>query len=370
MEKFAFLVHPLSLKDVENFEKGARGRSPQLVEKVLEWTPPFKLSHITGIRSTTGVEAEGWFVSVPLLPHQILNLNQESVIEKIVKACQIAEKLGAKIIGLGAFTAMIGNGGQEIADQIEIAVTTGNTYTTALAIEATRAASATMNLKLDEAILAVIGATGSIGSACAQIMASEVGKLLLVGRNKPRLATVAQKIKGNGLNSVEVSTNISRSVHQADIIIAVSGAIDCIIHPKDIKPGAVVCDVARPRDVSRQVAEVRDDVLVIDGGIVEVPGQVEFNLDFGPPKGMAEGCVAETIVLALEKRYEDYTIGRKITPEMVQEMRELAAKHGFKLAAFRRFEKAISSEKIAAIRRNALAHRLGSRVDSAQSANL
>jgi predicted amino acid dehydrogenase len=44
--------------------------------------------------------------------------------------------------------------------------------------------------------------------------------------------------------------------------------------PNTCSPGSVVCDVARPRDVSAMVAAVRDDILVIDGGMVDVPGPV------------------------------------------------------------------------------------------------
>jgi len=350
MEKFAFLIHPLSIEDVAKKYKIAKKVSPKLVAGVLKRRRPFVISEITGIRSRTGVEAKGWFVTIPLLPHQLLGLEEDYVIEKIVKGCKIAKKQGAKIVGLGAFTAMVGDGGKEIAQQVDIAVTTGNTYTTTLAIEATKRAASIMEIELKKAVLTVVGATGSIGKACALIMAPEVGQLLLAGRNEHRLSRVAEKIKEETCNNVRVSTDIPASVRKADIIITVTGAIDCIIHPEDIKPGAIVCDVARPRDVSKQVAEVRNDVLVIDGGIVTVPGNVEFNLDFGPPKGMAEGCIAETIILALEGRYENYTLGKEISLEKVQEMGELAAKHGFELAAFRRFEKAISPAEIARIK--------------------
>ena len=42
----------------------------------------------------------------------------------------------------------------------------------------------------------------------------------------------------------------------------------------------LVCDVARPRDVSWRVHQERDDVLVIEGGMVEVPGPVDFGFQF------------------------------------------------------------------------------------------
>jgi hypothetical protein len=81
--------------------------------------------------------------------------------------------------------------------------------------------------------------------------------------------------------------------------------------------------------VSTRVAQERPDVLVIEGGVVEVPGDVKFGIDFGFPKGTAYACMCETMMLALENRPESYD------------------KHGFKLAGFRSFEKETGEADIA-----------------------
>jgi fatty aldehyde-generating acyl-ACP reductase len=74
------------------------------------------------------------------------------------------------------------------------------------------------------------------------------------------------------------------------------------------------------------VAAVRDDILVIDGGMVDVPGPVDFHFNFGFPDGKAYACMAETIALALEGRFEDYTVGKDITLERVQEITAICRK--------------------------------------------
>jgi predicted amino acid dehydrogenase len=132
----------------------------------------------------------------------------------------------------------------------------------------------------------------------------------------------------------------------------VTGAADSIIEPGDIKTGAVVCDVARPRDVSELVVKRRNDVLVIDGGIVQVPGPVDFHFNFGLPRRMAWACLAETMMLALEGRYENYTIGKEISVEKVNETMAFAKKHGFKLAGLRSFEKKLTDAYINKVREN------------------
>ena len=115
----------------------------------------------------------------------------------------------------------------------------------------------------------------------------------------------------------------------------------------------MVCDVARPRDVSVRVAKERKDVLVIEGGVVSVPGDVNFNFEFGFPAKTAYACMSETIMLALEGRYESFTLGKDVSVDQANETSRLAAKHGFKLAGYRSFETAVTDEHIQTIRRNA-----------------
>jgi fatty aldehyde-generating acyl-ACP reductase len=126
-----------------------------------------------------------------------------------------------------------------------------------------------------------------------------------------------------------------------------------IIHPEYLQPGSVVCDVARPRDVSAMVAGKRDDILVIDGGMVDVPGPVDFHFNFGFPPGKAYACMAETVTLALEGRFKDYTLGKDISRQRVDEITALAAKHGFRLNGFRSFERAVTEEQIETVRQRA-----------------
>jgi hypothetical protein len=101
------------------------------------------------------------------------------------------------------------------------------------------------------------------------------------------------------------------------------------------------------------VAAVRDDVLVIEGGMIDVPGPVNFNFDFGFPPGKAYACMAETIALALEGRYEDYTIGKDISAAQADEINGIATRHGFRLSGFRSFEKPVSDQAIAEVRERA-----------------
>ncbi|MCL4499755.1 MAG: polysaccharide biosynthesis protein [Chloroflexi bacterium] len=351
METFGFLLHPMDLEDVKRRYKIARKVPPKIIASALRRRKPFVLSEITGVKSKAGAEAKGWFVTVPFLPNQFFDLKEEYVLDKIVKASDLAHEAGAGIVGLGAFTALVGDGGREIARRAQVPITTGNTYTVATAIHGTKKAAEAMGIDLASAVLAIVGATGSIGSASSEMLAPEVGELRLIGRNEEKLSALGDRLKPLAKN-VTTHTDVT-AVRQADVVIAVTGSADAIINAADLKPGSVVCDVARPRDVSELVIGSRNDVLVIDGGVVQVPGDVDFHFNFGLPAGMALACMAETMLLALEKRYECYTLGKEISVEKIREMEALAVKHGFSLAALRSFERAISDETIDGIRKNA-----------------
>lgn len=350
---FAFMVHPLDASYFARKFPLANRLPESVIEAVGRRLPPLKVAPIRGVESGHN-RAEGWFVACPLTSRQMLGLPEALVVRKIIQTGRLAEKLGARVLGLGAFTKVVGDAGVTVARNLKIPVTTGNSYTVATGLEETRRAAAVMGHDLSRCEVAVVGATGSIGSVAAQILARDVRNLTLVGRNEVKLDRLARVITSQTGLVPRISANISQALCKADVILSSSSAVDAIIHPEDLKPGAVVCDLARPRDVARQVAEARDDVLVLDGGVVQVPGnQVDLGFNFGFPPGTVMACMAETMILALENRYESYTLGRELTVAQVDEMERLAAKHGFHTTGFRSFERALSDAEVERIRANA-----------------
>jgi fatty aldehyde-generating acyl-ACP reductase len=348
--KFAFLVHPLRIDDFARKYGFTRRLPSSLVEQVFKWVPPRLVSHITGIRSATGARADGWFIGLPLTPRTLMESPLPFVYRRLIQAGRVAEKQGARIFGLGAFTKIVGDRGVTLARNLNIAVTTGNSYTAATAIEGALLAAARMDIAPRNATAAIIGATGSIGTVCSEILARSVGRLILVARTRESLESLAGRLRTGSRANVDTETDVQRAVRQSDIVLTVSSATDVLIEPEDMRPGAVVCDVARPRNVSQRVYERRNDVLVMDGGVIEVPGEPDFGLDFGLPPRMVEACMAETIILALEGRYENYTLGKDISLSKVEEISALARKHGFRLSGFRRFERAISDDEVERIK--------------------
>jgi predicted amino acid dehydrogenase len=282
----------------------------------------------------------------------MLELPVKTVYRKIIETGRMAEKLGAQIVGLGAFTSVVGDSGITIARELAAPVTTGDALTVAMAVEAVRSAARAMEIPLKSATAAVVGATGAIGKVCAELLAGDVAELYLIGRRTEALEALRERLSPAAAARLHVSLDLS-VLSQADIILTVSSAVGPLIEPQHLRPGSVVCDVARPRDVAAAVAAQREDILIIDGGMVEVPGPVNFHFDFGFPPGKAYACMAETMALALEGRFEDYTLGKEISRARVDEISAIAARHGFCLSGFRSFEREVTPEQIERIRTRA-----------------
>jgi predicted amino acid dehydrogenase len=358
VDSFAFIIHPIDpKKDVSRkFPFLGKVLTEKQINFFSTFFPPVYISEIAGITSeATGKEIKGWFVACPYTPARMLELPERIVYGKLIQTGRMAEKLGADILGLGAFTSVVGDAGVSVAAGLDVPVTTGDSYTVAIAVQAIEEAARLMEIDIHTASAAVVGATGAIGRVCAYLLAEKVDRLHLIARRPEALEALRAEL-GDTAAEVRTSTDME-ALKEAELILTVTSALDAVIRPEHLRPGSVVCDVARPRDVSAQVAAARDDILVIDGGMVEVPGPVDFHFDFGFPPGKAYACMAETMALALEGRFEDYTLGKEIKPEQVKEISEIANRHGFKLSGFRSFERAVGPQQIENVRQKARAGR-------------
>lgn len=355
MDSFAFIIHPIDPKrDVARKYPFLGKMLPEpAIHFLSRFWPPVRLSHITGARSVaTGKEIEGWLIAVPYTTQRMLALPPQEVYRKIIAAGHLAESLGAKILGLGAYTSVIGDGGRTIADALNIAVTSGDSYTAAVSVYATQVAARLMEIDLTRSVVAIVGAAGAIGQAVSQLLAPGIGRMLLIGRQRESLEAVAAKIRAMGCAEVVISEDVL-NISAAEVVVTVTSSGGNLIQPEMLRQGAVVCDVSRPRDLSWQVSRVRDDVLVIDGGLVRVPGQIDFGFDYGLPPDLTYGCLAETITLTFEGLFEDYSIGKDLSLEKVRRIDTLATHHGFELAALRSFEKKLDESLIAQIKAKA-----------------
>ena len=187
----------------------------------------------------------------------------------------------------------------------------------------------------------IVGATGAIGSVCSRLLAAAVQDVVLVSIEPAaaRGAASEQSSRRRRTPRVEIDTSAPlRWVGECDLIVTATSAFgQRVLDVSQCKPGAVILDVALPPDISAEEAAVRPDVLVVESGEVLIPGPVDFSFDIGLPPGVAYACLAEAALLAMEGRFECFTLGRDVAPEQVKEIYRLFRKHGFQIAPLRTF---------------------------------
>jgi predicted amino acid dehydrogenase len=369
--RFAFVIHPLSVEHIFNHPilKHFRFLPKQLVERLMANVRPLYLSRITGVRSpATGEVVEGYLISLGATPRELMRRKPGFTYRRLIVASRMAQRMGAQIMGLGAFTKVVGDAGMTVAYKSDIAITSGNSLTVVATLEAAKQAVLKMGASdLTTGRAVVIGATGSIGAVCSRLIAQAIGDVVLVAPRPEKLVNLKKTIESETPGArVVIATEAGTHLADADLVITTTTAIgEKVIDVLKLKPGCVVCDVARPPDVKEQDAQLRPDVLVIESGEVLLPGEPDFGFDIGLPPGVAYACLAETAVLAMEGRYESFTLGRNIEMEKVKEMYRLFQKHGLQLEGLRSFGRYISSEQIA--EKRALADELRLHPDKLQA---
>ena len=368
--RFAFVIHPLSQEYFRNVAPldavadVAPGMFMDGVEKLMAHAPPFIYSHVTGITSPTGAEAEGWLITVGGTPKELMAHDPEFTYSRLLAAADMAQKMGAQIMGLGAFTKVVGDAGVTVAKRAPLPITTGNSYSASGALWAAHDAVRRLGIaEVDDkghikGKAMVVGATGAIGSVCARLLAMAADELWLISIEPAKLLALKADIeRENPRATIHVGASADEHIADMDVIVtATSGAGKKVLDIMKVKPGAVITDVARPLDLSADDVAKRPDVLVIESGEIELPGDPQMK-GIGLPKGVAYACLAETIVLALEGRYETFTVGRNIEWEKVKEIYRLGLKHGMKLAAISGVNGVYTDSDLAKIRELALARR-------------
>jgi predicted amino acid dehydrogenase len=330
VSKFAFVIHPPTLRHATRAVPVLRLLSRGMLKSLLKSAPPVFLSRIRRVRSRTGAEATGFLVVCPLLPKQMLELPEDYVLRRISEACRIGERMGARIVGLGGYNSIAGDKGITVARRSRIAVTTGSSGTAWSACEALRELSRRQGLELRNARLAVVGATGSIGSLVCRSLAPEIGALELVARHIERLEALQSRIRELHSLPVRIGLDARAAVKDADLVVLTTSAPDALLKPADLKSGGIVCDVSVPKNMAGKF-DARADVVIVEGGRVRLPYPPQVTNDIGTKPGVVYACMAETMLLALEGRFESFSLGDNVRTENVAEIGALAAKHGFRV---------------------------------------
>jgi len=365
VRKCAFIIHPLSQSDIwktpglsfmSKASKNVRG----FVEQAAALAPAFYYGRLKGVTSrSTGQELVCDIYALPATPKQLLAANEEFIYGRMIDCAAMAKKRGAALIGLGAYTKVIGDAGLTVSRRAPIPVTNGNSYSASTTLWAARVMIEKMGLippakngTRHRGRAMVIGATGSIGRVSALLVSLVVDDLVLVATRPDKLMELREEILELSPEvRVRVTTNPNPDLPGTDLVVtATSNQSGAILDIEAVKPGAVICDCSRPLDISAEDAAKRPDVLIIESGEVLLPGELDINVDIGLPKPAVYACLAETVLLTLEGRFESFSVSKQLSMEKVKEIYRIGVKHGAELSAIQGPNGVITDEQVQACR--------------------
>ena len=316
------------------------------IKDILPWIPPRAVCHVevssTANKKTVGAKARGIYIDSFIPPDRLEAAYVHENIARVRGAAACAIKAGAKIVSLGGFSSILIEGNfDQLPERHDTFFTTGNTLTVGFIVQGIKKMCALEDRNLRRSTLLIVGATGDVGSGCARCLAPLVKRVLLSARNLERLRRLAAELQGNGVQ-VEIATDLLEKDIQgfsteADIVICAASLASPSLLLGRIAPNVIICDAGYPKNLSPsgQMPGAR----IFFGGLGQITGGLRFAPDFHgilnrhPFPDVVHGCLLEGMALALERRFEPFSQGRGfITPERVEQIETIAARHGIYLA--------------------------------------
>jgi len=341
-DKISIVIHPISKELLYELEPGMGKLSEPVLYKILEWTTPFSVAKIEGVKSKlTNEEINGDLIMCPLLMEQFMTLNPKRLLRKVTQAAQIAKSGGARLVCLVAYTAMVGTKGLKIQDAIGIPYTNGLSLTSFTLSQSI--IKAAQMLHYNRPLKVFIYGGNSLIYLMVKGLESVAEQFYIYYHKKDRLLTYYNALPAHLRKRIKIlSAPSPYLIKDADVIVNATYKFPAGFSDKMLKKGAIVLDVSYPRTIYTN----RADILIIDGAAIVPPGKPKFNLNFSLPEGLCFPCMAEPMVLAFEKKYESYSFGKDIYYDKAESIYNLALKHGFSLGPLTAYEQVIPDEKI------------------------
>jgi acetylornithine/succinyldiaminopimelate/putrescine aminotransferase/predicted amino acid dehydrogenase/acyl carrier protein len=391
--RFAFLMHPLDNSSFVDFDASLQALSEKelslfvsVVDRVLE---PFVYSSAI-IQASNGQRISGDFILVGQTTESLLKTDDKKVLSTITDALNLGIDRGADIVGLGGYTSILTGGGYKVKDNGS-PITSGNSFTALSGQIAIDKALHKLQRTWESSNVAIVGAAGSIGSTMSVMLAEKAGKLILVGNpnrsieeSRRKISAVVDKVLTYWLDKLlsnpslnggpiiqaiknypfELSqststqelglwlensgyiliTDSSYSIGYADIVVTATNTLANICEAKGFKQSAIICDLSRPKSISRIVAVERPDLLIIDGGLITLPNRPDIGC-FGIDKGLAYACMAETMLLTFGKHFEHTSLGANISMTEIDLLNSLANQFGFEIDQLQSFGETFTDQR-------------------------
>ncbi len=331
---FGLIGHSTSFKDAKR--KASMLGFDHIADGDLDvWcTAPPQLVENVEVKSATGISIEGSYIDSCFVPEMLSRF--KTARRKVLNAMELAQKKGINITALGGFTSIIFENFNLLQHkQIRNTslewerFTTGNTHTAWVICKQLEINAPRIGIDLKKATVAVIGATGDIGSAVCRWLINKTGisELLMVARQQEPLALLQKELDGGTI------TSLDEALPQADIVVWVASMPKTIeIDTENLKKPCLMIDGGYPKNLDEKFQG--ENIYVLKGGIVEFFNDIGWNMmelaEMQNPQREMFACFAEAMILEFEKCHTNFSWGRNnISLEKMEFIGAASLKHGF-----------------------------------------
>ncbi len=297
-------------------------------------TAPPQLVENVEVKSATGISIEGSYIDSCFVPEMLSRF--KTARRKVLNAMELAQKKGINITALGGFTSIIFENFNLLQHkQIRNTTlewerfTTGNTHTAWVICKQLEINAPRIGIDLKKATVAVIGATGDIGSAVCRWLINKTGisEILMVARQQEPLALLQKELDGGTI------TSLDEALPKADIVVWVASMPKTIeIDTDNLKKPCLMIDGGYPKNLDEKFQG--ENIYVLKGGIVEFFNDIGWNMmelaEMQNPQREMFACFAEAMILEFEKCHTNFSWGRNnISLEKMEFIGAASLKHGF-----------------------------------------
>ena len=186
---------------------------PQLVENV-------------EVKSASGILIEGSYIDSCFVPEMLTRF--KTARRKVLNAMELAQKKGINITALGGFTSIIFENFNLLQHkQIRNTslewerFTTGNTHTAWVICRQLEINAPKVGIDIERSTVAVVGATGDIGSAVCRWLTKKtgIGELIMVARQQEPLLALQKELNGGKIKTLDEALPL------ADIVVWVASCL-------------------------------------------------------------------------------------------------------------------------------------------------
>ena len=295
--------------------------------------PPQLVEHVE-IVSAIGKRIEGAYIDSCFVPEMLTRF--KTARRKVLNAMELAQKKGISITALGGFTSIIFENFNLLQHrQVRNTTlnwerfTTGNTHTAWVICRQLEMNAPRLGIDLKKAKVAVVGATGDIGSAVCRWLSQRTGvhELLLVARQQQPLKDLQKGLQGGRVLSLE------EALPEADAVVWVASLPKNLeIDKSNLRKPCLMIDGGYPKNLDMKFAG--SGIHVLKGGIVEFFTDIGWNMmaiaEMEIPQRQMFACFAEAMLLEFENCHTNFSWGRNnITLEKMDFIGEASLKHGF-----------------------------------------